>query len=143
MNWYKRVLAGGLPVYDFRELTNKLRKEYGIQYLRPGKGDDQIWGDPEKGISSPIPYRAGTTDINPQTTRDILNHLSIPLNDFKKKQKRKKRPLPTVQQYNLNDSEPSDPITEKPVKNESYKQEPWWIEQQRRIGLDPDGNKLN
>ena len=135
MNWYKRVLAGGLPVYDFRELTKKLQKEYDIKYLRPGKGDDQIWGDPEKGISSPIPYRAGTTDVNPQTTRDILKHLGIPIAEFSKKQKRKKQPDSTVQQYNMNNTEPVESITEKPVKDESYKQQPWWIEQQRRLGL--------
>jgi len=35
----------------------------------------------------------------------------------------------------MNNTEPVESITEKPVKDESYKQQPWWIEQQRRLGL--------
>jgi len=134
MNWYKRVLAGGLPVYSYRNLIKKLQKEYGLKYLRPGKGDDQIWGDPEKGISATIPYRSGTTDINPDTMKDILRNLGIPVSNFSKKQ-RKKEKRPDISQIFLNNAEPAEPISEKQVKDESYKNQPWWIEQQRKLGL--------
>ena len=96
MNWYKKIILASLPAYNFREFVKKLQDEFGVQFLRQGKGDDQIWGIPGTGRGAKIPFSAGNRMINPKTMVDILRNLKIPLREFKKITL--KKTLPTEQQ---------------------------------------------
>jgi len=86
MNWYKKTIIAGLPVYNSREFLKKLENEFGVQFIRHGKGDDQVWGIPGTNRQTVIPVAAGSKQINPFTMTKILRNLGIPLKDFKKKE---------------------------------------------------------
>jgi len=120
MNWYKRIIIAGLPIYNFRELTKKLKNEFGIQFIRFTKGDDQMWGIPGTNRNAIIPYMSSNRNINPKTMMDILRNLQISVKNFKKKQ------------YKLRDQAPQQQPTEIKLKETpSWQNEPWYQQQQQ------------
>lgn len=121
MNWYKKIILAGLPAYNLKEFVKKLQDEYGVQFLRHGKGDDQIWGVPGTIRKTSIPFGPGSRIINPFTLTKMLKHLEIPLRDFKKKQYKQKEVVP------------EDPIIQQePEETSEWQKQPWYLKQQKQ-----------
>ena len=79
MNWYSNIKFAGLPVFNYREISKKL-KNLGFITLRSGKGDHVIWGRPDGSISAALPV---TRTPNPATIRNtVVKRLGIPWDNF-------------------------------------------------------------
>ena len=123
MNWYNRFLTAGLDAWDQKDFLKKLKKDYGVVFLRHGKGDDQIWGNPETGKRTVIPVSSGAKEINPYTMTIMLKNLGIPLKDFKKRHfKKQTDPIPQT-----------EPVQQTPQKVPDWQKQPWYIEQQKML----------
>jgi hypothetical protein len=129
MNWYKKIILAGLPIYNVRDFVKKLQKEYGVQFIRHGKGDDQVWGIPGTNRGASIPFAAGSKTLNPDTMMDILRNLRIPLQGFKKKQHKAK---------------PVEPVPEKPISSieaPEWQKAEWYQKQQGLSNANSENNE--
>lgn len=80
MNWYKRYIYAGLPVYNIRKVIKKL-KNLGAQYARPGKGSHEIWIGPS-GRSVAVPLGNNRSDVDSRTIRQVVLDLGLNWNQF-------------------------------------------------------------
>ena len=119
MNWYKKIILAGLPVYNLKEFIKKLQDEFGVQFIRHGKGDDQIWGVPGTNKKTPIPFGPGNRTINPFTLTKMLKHLQIPLQDFKKRNVKQKEVAP------------QEALPTQPEEIPEWQKQPWYQQQQQ------------
>ena len=69
---------GRLSVFSYQKVTRKLRK-LGFQFYRSGKGDHEIWFNPESRIKTTIPHHR---EIKEGTLRNILKQAQIDIGDF-------------------------------------------------------------
>lgn len=132
MNWYERYIYAGLDAYNFDELKHKL-KMFGIQFDGFPGGDHVAFRNPLTNQYTEIPYHKS---INPATVKKhIIDKLNIPFGVWKSLSKKPKRKdmekvrhlIPWFQkadaaQHNIDIGEPADV---------SYKDEPWYIEQEK------------
>ncbi len=119
MNWYKKYIFAKLRIYDLRDFL-KVLKNFGVKYIRGGKGDHQLWGwiDAEGNKrSASIPVGTSSREVNPVTMKKIIDNLNIPWGDFK-------RGKPQEQM-----------VIEEPQVEEvsAWQKQPWYIEQQRQL----------
>jgi predicted RNA binding protein YcfA (HicA-like mRNA interferase family) len=80
MNWFKKIIFAGLPVFNTREVLRKLRNS-GANFYRSGKGSHEIWIGPN-GQKMAISVGAGGQMINPRTLRKIVQYFGINYNQF-------------------------------------------------------------
>ena len=69
---------GRLAGFSYREVTRKLRK-LGFEFYRSGKGDHQIWFNPNTNLRTTVPYHR---EIKEGTLRNILKQAQIEVEDF-------------------------------------------------------------
>ncbi len=122
MNWYKKIVLADLPIYKLKEFLEKLQKEYGLRWIRNGKGADKVWGIPGTNLQTVIPGGAISKMVNPVTYKKILRNLQIPLSDFKKKQFKKKDIIKNTL-----------PVIEEPKEIPSWQTSEWFQQEQRDL----------
>ena len=81
MNWYKIIKTARLRPHGSLELLKKLKK-FKIQYIRPGKGDHQMWGYPGTKIQASIPVSSNCKKVQVGTILHILKDLNISKKEF-------------------------------------------------------------
>jgi len=121
MNWFKKIIIAGLPVYTLKEFIKKLKEEFGVKFIRNAKGDDQLWGIPGTTRKTIIPFGPGSRIINPFTMTKMLKNLNIPLSQFKKQDLKKQ---PQVQK---------EPFQQDLSEVQDWQKQPRYIEQQRLL----------
>jgi predicted RNA binding protein YcfA (HicA-like mRNA interferase family) len=69
---------GRLSGFSYQEVTRKLWK-LGFEFYRSGKGDHEIWFNPESKMKTTIPYHR---EIREGTLRNILKQAQVDIEDF-------------------------------------------------------------
>jgi predicted RNA binding protein YcfA (HicA-like mRNA interferase family) len=69
---------GRLAGFSYQEVTRKMRK-LGFQFYRSGKGDHEIWLNPETNFRTVISHHK---EIREGTLRNILRQGGIEIEDF-------------------------------------------------------------
>ena len=69
---------GRLSGFSYQEVTRKLRK-LGFEFYRSGKGDHEIWFNPESRMKTTIPHH---WEIREGTLHNILKQAQVDPDDF-------------------------------------------------------------
>jgi predicted RNA binding protein YcfA (HicA-like mRNA interferase family) len=69
---------GRLAGFSYQEVSRKMRK-LGFQFYRSGKGDHEIWLNPNTNLRTTIPHHR---EIKEGTLRNILKQAQVDVDDF-------------------------------------------------------------
>jgi len=69
---------GRLSGFSYKEVTRKLHK-LGFEFYRSGKGDHEIWFNPESKVKTTIPHHR---EIKEGTLHNVLKQGQVDVDDF-------------------------------------------------------------
>ena len=69
---------GRLSGFSYRQVTRKLRK-VGFEFYRTGKGDHEVWFNPQTRLKTIIPHHR---EIREGTLQSILKQCQISVDEF-------------------------------------------------------------
>tara|TARA_Y100000310_G_scaffold180635_1_gene180544 strand:+ start:6088 stop:6465 length:378 start_codon:yes stop_codon:yes gene_type:complete len=118
MNWYKKLVFAARS-FTQRELVNRL-KNWGVVYLREGKGSHKIYGIPDTNRGASIPSNISGKPIKTKTMMDILRNLEIPYQEFIRG-----KPAKQIEE----ETKEVEQLLEK--KTPDWQNQPWYQQQQQ------------